>query len=52
MRDETIVALFAIGCLTLIEIACLLTDINHATLALVISTIAGLAGYKMGRRRK
>ena len=52
MKDSTILALFGIAALTIIEVACLFRGVDHAVLAGIVTVIAGLAGYELKARRK
>jgi len=46
MRDETILAIVAVLCLTILEVAALIHHINSALFGLVVAAISGIAGYE------
>lgn len=50
MKDETIKALVAMGCITVLEAVALLQGINGALLSLGLAALAGLGGYALGKR--
>lgn len=52
MKDETVKALFGIGCVTTIVIACLYKGIDSTLLALGVAAISGLAGYELRKRKE
>ena len=47
MKDETVLALAAMACLTIIVVVCLFYGVDHAVVAGVCITIAGLGGYEL-----
>ena len=49
MKAEVIVAMV---CITVLEIIALLKGIDGALLSMVIAVLAGLAGYKYGKRNE
>jgi len=52
MRDETIIKLTAIICITILQIVNLLTaKINGNIMITIGAIIGGLAGYEYGKRR-
>jgi len=52
MDDKGLIKLVAIVCLTLLELGNLATyGIDGALFGLVVSVIAGLAGYELGKVR-
>jgi len=51
MKDNTIVKLFAIGCLTIALIVNFLTmKIDSNITALAFTVIGGIAGYEIGKK--
>jgi len=52
-ENKTLVKMTAIICLTAIEIANLMTvNLDGAFLTFIVSVIAGLAGYEIGKKAK
>lgn len=47
MDDDTIKALFAMGCITVLEVIALLTGINGLYLVTALAALAGVAGYEI-----
>lgn len=47
MKDKTIIAVTAIGAITVIEMVALSMGINGTILALSLASIAGIGGYKI-----
>lgn len=50
MKDETIKALAAMGCITVLTSVALAIGINGALFALVLIPLAGLGGYAIAKR--
>ena len=50
MKDESIKALVAMGCITILEAIALLQGINGTLLSLGLAALAGLGGYALGKR--
>jgi len=47
MKDETIKALTAMICTTIIVIVCIFHGIDHLILAAGVTVVAGLGGYEV-----
>ena len=45
MKDETIISIIAIICLTLLETAAILTHTDGAFFMPIVAAISGIAGY-------
>lgn len=52
MKDQTIKAIFAMGCIAAIEITMLIMGINGQIATLVVGAIAGLGGFAIGKMAK
>ena len=50
MKDESIKALAAMGCITTLSAIALLQGINGTLLSLGLAALAGLGGYALGKR--
>lgn len=51
MEDSTLIKLFALTGLTVIECVALYLGVNGALFSLVVAGIAGIAGYQIGVER-
>lgn len=51
MKDDTIKALAAMGCITILEAVALVNGINGTLLSLGLAALAGLGGYALGKRQ-
>lgn len=47
MKEQTILSLFAMGVITVIEVVALLKGINGSVLLLVFTLVGGIAGYEI-----
>ena len=47
MEDKTIMAMFAVGCITALEAIALMNGINGAFFTMSIGAIAGIMGYEI-----
>jgi hypothetical protein len=52
VREDTIVKVTAIVCLTVITSLALLKGIDSALVGTISAVIGGIAGYEIGRRRE
>lgn len=52
MNDETMKALMAMGCISVLEAVALLQGINGTVYSLVIAALAGLGGYALAKRKE
>lgn len=52
MKDRTLLALGGMICLTAIAISMMYFKIDGVILTSIISTITGLSGYAIGRKRQ
>ena len=52
MNDQSICVVFAVGCLTAIEITALLTGHNSVMFGGVVTAVGVLVGYMFGVRKK
>ena len=51
MNEKTVIALFAMGCLTLLEIFALYKGVDGQIFATVISALSGIVGYAYAKRK-
>lgn len=51
MEDSTIKEMFALGCITVLEIAALASGINGVLFATSLAIIGGIAGYELKAMR-
>lgn len=49
MNEKTLLALFAMGCITVLEIVAVYHHIDGTLFGAVIGVIAGLGGYVVGK---
>ncbi|GAH96091.1 unnamed protein product [marine sediment metagenome] len=47
MKEHTILSLFAIGAITLLEVVALLKGVDGAMLMLTFTLVGGIAGYEI-----
>lgn len=53
MKEKTVIKLWAITLIAVLEaVNLVMTNIDGTVFSMVVGSIAGLAGYEMGRRRK
>lgn len=52
MKDETLKAMMAMGCVTVLEIAALMMGFNGTILSLAVAALAGLGGYALAKRKE
>ncbi len=50
MKDETIKAMTAMGCITILSAIAIAQGINGTLLSLCLAALAGLGGYALGKR--
>lgn len=50
VKDESIKAIVAMGCITALEAVALIQGINGTLLSLGLAALAGLGGYALGKR--
>lgn len=50
MKDNTIKSLFAMACVTALEVIALLQNIDGAFLVTAVAALAGLGGYALAKR--
>ena len=52
MKDNTIKACVAMGCVTIIEVYAISQGIDGTALAAVVAALTGLGGYAIGKKKK
>lgn len=52
MKSDWIISIFAIVCITALEIVAIANGLNGAMLSVAVACIAGIAGYTIPKRAK